>query len=205
MADISYQFAVPCEYAQTASAITAAAEACKGKVKQKPGGEFSFKIAPASGYFGIKFLLYISETNGTTTIRIKTSGNDLKKLHFMAYDKFLNALMSAGLEIPVVPGTPYIVTTIQVGGGIEQQYSSKQNISIGGAITGGLLFGDIGALMGAYNGGTTKGRTKTIFSKSALFLLCYSNGMIEEQEVKKGTKLYEEVMAKLNVSPIIHK
>lgn len=205
MADISYQFTVQSGYAQTAAAIVSAVEQCKSKVKTKPGGEFSFKITPAFGYFRVKFLLYISESNGITTIRIKASGNDRKKLHFMAYDKFLNGLMAAGLDIPVVPGEPYIVTTMQIGGGVEQQFYSRQHMSVSGAIAGGLLFGDLGALVGAYGGGSTRGRTRTVISNRALFLLCYSNGMIEEREIRKGSKLYVEVMAKLGATPNIRK
>lgn len=203
--DISYQFIVPHGYSQTASAIVDAVALCKSKAKAKPGGEFSFKILPASGYFRIKFLLYISESDGSTTIRIKASGNDLKRLHFMAYDKFINALSEVGLDVPVVPGEPYIVTTVQIGGGIEQQFHARKQLSLGGAITGGLLFGDLGALMGAYGGGRTRGRTKTVLSNSTIFLLCYSNGMVEEREVKKGSKLYVEVMAKLGATPNLHK
>ena len=182
-----------------------AVELCKSKARAKPGGEFSFKITPAPGYFRIKFLLYISESNGFTTIRIRASGNDLKRLHFMAYDKFINALHQVGLDVPVVPGEPYIVTTIQIGGGIEQQFSARNQFSVGGAIAGGLLFGDLGALVGAYGGGKTRGRTKTVLSNSAIFLLCYSNGMVEEKEVKKGSRLYVEAMAKLGAAPSLHK
>ena len=123
----------------------------------------------------------------------------------MAYDKFINALTEVGIDVPVVPGEPYIVTTVQLGGGIEQQLFSKKNISLGGAIAGGLLFGDLGMLMGAYGSGKTRGRTKTVLSNSAIFLLCYSNGMVEEREVKKGSKLYVEVMAKLGATPNLHK
>lgn len=201
MSNVSYQFVVPHGYSQTASAIVTAVGLCKSKVKVKPGGEFTFKLAPAPGYFKIKFLLYISESNGTTTIRIQASGNDLKRLHFMAYDKFINALTEAGLDVPVVPGDPYIVTTVQIGGGVEQQFYAKQHLSVGNAIAGGLLFGDLGVLMGAFAGGRSRGKTKTVLSNSALFLLCYSNGMVEEKEVKKGSKLYVEVMAKLGATP----
>lgn len=203
--DISYQFVVPHGYSHTASAIVDAVTLCKSKVKEKPGGEFSFKILPASGYFRIKFLLYISESGGNTTIRIKSSGNDLKRLHFMAYDKFINALTEVGIDVPVLPGDPYIVTTVQIGGGIEQQFYARKQLSVGGAITGGLLFGDLGALIGAYGGGRSRGQTKTVLSNSAIFLLCYSNGMVEEKEIKKSSKLYLEVMAKLEATPNLHK
>lgn len=202
---ISYQFTVPEKYDRVHSAILQAAELCHCTVKAVAGTGFTFKMSPGSGYFKIAFTVFFSEANGITTLRIVTSGTDRKALHFRVYDRFLTALIRTGLTIPVVPGNPYIVTTLQIGGGTEQRSTSKNKPSWGGAFVGGFLFGDVGALIGGLGGSSSKGTTKTVLSNSALFLICYSNGIIEEREVKKGTRLYTEVMAKLGADPVIHK
>lgn len=202
---ISYQFTVPEKYDRVHSAILQAAEMCRCPVKAVAGTGFTFKISPGSGYFRITFTVFFSEANGITTLRIVTSGADRKALHFRVYDRFLTALIRTGLPVPVVPGDPYIVTTLQIGGGTEQRSTSKSKPSWGSAFVGGFLFGDVGALIGGLGNASTRGTTKTVLSNSALFLICYSNGMIEEREVKKDTLLYTEVMAKLGADPVIHK
>lgn len=202
---ISYQFTVSETYDKVHSAILWAAEMCNCPVRAASTTGFSFNMSPGSGYFKIAFTVFFSEANGITTLRITTSGTDRKSLHFRVYDRFLSALIRTGLSVPVVPGTPYIVTTMQLGGGTEQRFTSKSKPSLGGAFVGGILFGDVGALIGGLGNTTTRGSTKTVLSNSALFLICYSNGMIEELEVKKSTRLYSEVIAKLGADPVIHK
>ncbi|MGN1383253.1 MAG: hypothetical protein ACI4W2_10625 [Eubacterium sp.] len=202
---ISYQFTVEERYDRVHSAILYAAEMCNCSVSAVSGTGFTFKMSPGSGCFKIKFIVFFSESNGITTVRITTSGTDRKSFHFRVYDRFLEALARAGLNIPVVHGDPYIITTMQIGGGTEQRYSGKSSPSLGGALAGGILFGDVGAIIGGIGNSAAKWRTKTVLSNSALFLICYSNGMIEEQEVMKGTRLYTEVMAKLGADPVIQK
>lgn len=201
---ISYQFTVPEAYDRVHAAILQAAELCRCHVKAAGTG-FTFRMSPGSGYFKITFTVFFSQSNGITTLRIVTSGGDRKALHFRVYDRFLTALIRTGLTIPVVPGEPYIVTTLQIGGGTVQRSTSRSTPSLGGALVGGFLFGDVGALIGGLGGSSTKGTTKTVLSNSALFLICYSNGMIEEKEVRKSTRLYAEVMAKLGADPVINK
>lgn len=197
--DYSFQFTVKSNYNTVAEAIRKATQICGNGCKERPGGEFSFRIS------GLKFFLYVSESNDICTLRLLLKNNGSTSNYILqAYDRFLISLVQSGLDIPVVPGKPYIVTTVAIGGGIEQKYTSSQPFSVGGAVVGGFLFGDLGAIVGGY-GGTRKGQTKSFLSNSALFLLCYSNGMIEEKEVKKNTKLYAEVMAKLNADPVIPK
>lgn len=202
---LSYQFTVPHNYDFTESAVLLAVQMCDSAAVTNPGGEFIFKISQGFGYFPLKFTLYISETNGITTLRILCNGIDGKKKRwFKTYDKFIIALMSCGIDVPISTGKPYIVTASQIGGGLEQEFTSRKGFSASGAIAGGMLFGDLGALMGAYSG-KSRTKSKTVLSNSAFFLLCYSNGMIEEKEVQKNTKLYTEVMAKLNAKPVIRK
>lgn len=202
---ISYQFTVAERYDRVRSAILYATELCGCSARSASVTGFSFKLSPGSCSFKIKFTVFFAESNGTTTIRITTSGSDGKSHHFRAYDRFLEALTFTGLPVPVVPGEPYIVTASQIGGGIEQSYSGKSSPSLSGALAGGLLFGDVGAMIGGVGNSRTNGRVKTVFSNSALFLICYSNGMVEEREVKKGTRQYTEVMAKLGADPVIQK
>lgn len=204
MARISYQFTVPHDYNEVADAVINAVRFCNARCDWTRGGQFTFKLSPGFGYFAIKFTVYISETNGVSTIRILTDGADRKTLHFRTYDMFLTALEEMDILVPVVTGEPYIVTASQIGGGVEQRFDSRQSVSVSGAVIGSFLFGDLGAVAGAY-GGPTRGKMKSVLSNSALFTICYSNGMIEEREIKKGTKEYAEIMAKLNAKPIIRK
>lgn len=200
--NLSFQFTVAKDYETVADAIRKACAASAKKHSERPGGEFTYSIKANTA--SVNFVLYLSEAAGVSTVRIMSSGIAGYPLVLRAHDAFLEALENTGLEIPVVPGTPYIVTAMQMSDGLEQQFTSKKQFSAGGALMGGMLFGDLGAVVGGYNG-KTKGKTKTTFSNSVLFVLCYSNGMIEEREVKKNTKLYAEVMAKLNADPVIHK
>lgn len=204
MARISYQFTIPNEYNEVAESVINAVRFCNEKCNWTRSGQFTFKLSPGFGYFAIKFTVYISESCGLTTMRILTDGADRKALHFRTYDMFLSALEEMGIDLPVVTGEPYIVTASQIGGGIEQRFDSRQSVSVSGAVIGGLLFGDLGAVAGAYSG-PTRGKTKSVLSNSALFRIYYSNGMVEEREVKKGTKEYAEIMAKLNAIPVIRK
>lgn len=199
-----YQFSVPHDFDTTAAAIRGAVALFGKKLKERPGGEFIFTVPVTALKTGPNYAVYISDTDGVTTIRIMQTSEISKKYQRIAYDKLLVALARNGLDIPVSTGEPYIVTATQIGGGLEQQFTSKQSMSVGGAIAGGMLFGDLGSAMGAFSGKTT-GRSKTVLSNSALFLICYSNGMIEEKEVKKNTRLYTEVLAKLNANPVIRK
>lgn len=201
--NLSFQFTVAEDYETVADAIRKACAASAKKHSERPGGEFTYSIK-ANATASVNFVLYLSEAAGVSTVRIMSSGIAGYPMVLRAHDAFLEALESTGLEIPIVPGTPYIVTAMQTSDGLEQQFTSKKQFSAGGALMGGMLFGDLGAVVGGYNG-KTKGKTKTTFSNSVLFVLCYSNGMIEEREVKKNTKLYAEVMAKLNADPVIHK
>lgn len=194
----SFQFTVQADYETTNNAVHAAIKKVGQDYKERPGGGCSFRVT------GLKFFLYLSESDGITTLRFLNEANSGKKEVMQAYDRFLIALDETGLNIPVIPGKPYIVTTIPIGGGIEQKFTSKQNFSMGGAVMGGLLFGDLGAVIGGYSG-TRRGQTRSFLSNSAFFLICYSNGWIEEKEVRKNSPLYAEVMAKLNATPVIHK
>ena len=200
----SFQFAVKGEYTTVANAVRQASQRCGRGAKEHTGGEFVFRSSVPGSLGSVKFTLYISESNQVTTLRFMCKTTSSKSYVLAAYDHFLVSLEATGLEIPVVPGKPYIVTSLQLGGGLEQQYTTRQQFSMSGALVGGLVFGDLGAIIGGYNG-ARKTYGKTVLSRSALFLLCYSNGMVEEKEVHKNSKLYAEVMAKLNATPVIQK
>lgn len=199
----SFQFTVNGDYNAVANAVRAAVGSLGRKVKEKAGGEFTFSSPVPGKSVTVKFVLYLSESNHVTTMRFMCNTDTSKRYVLSAYDRFLIALEDSGLEVPVVPGKPYIVTTVSLGGGLAQQYTSRQQFSVGGAMVGGMLFGDLGVLIGGYSR-PMQTRSRTVLSGSEFFLLCYSNGMVEEREVKKDSKLYAEVMAKLNAEPVIH-
>lgn len=198
---MTFQFTVSGHYNFVPEAIRHAIYSCAENLGEFAGGEFNYKVNAGTGGRGVKFTLFLSRAGDLHTIRIVSEFFASAQDIFAAHDVFLEALQAAGLDIPIAPGSPYIVTSILIGGGVEQQ--SQQSFSASGAFVGAAVFGDIGALIGGL--GNSRTRTKTVFSNSALFILCYSNGLIEERELKKNSRLYDEAMGKLNAEPVIHK
>lgn len=191
----SYQFTMPYSPEDSAAVLKRAARNCGAKLKDLGVGSFEFGISPWSGAVRIKHTTFISEVKGVTTVRIRASGTETKSLYPQVWNTFLVALEAiSSKELPIISGTPFIVRTTQIGGGIQSE-STDSGFSAAGAITGGLLFGEVGAVVGGYSG--SKRTTKDVLSDRALFLVQYSNGLIEELEVKKNSKLYAEIIAKL--------
>lgn len=201
---VAYQFSVPYALDEAINLLIDAAYRCGAKVKTLSPTSFEFGIAPWSGAIRIKHSTYLAETNGVTVVRIRATGTDTKSLYHKIWDRYLTTLENiSDKELPIVSGTPYIVRTSQIGGGIEHE-SVGSGISVGGAIAGSLLFGDLGAVAGAYSG--AKRNTREVLSDRAIFLLQYSNGLVEEMEIMKNSKLYAEVVSKLNADfKVIHK
>ena len=64
-----------------------------------------------------------------------------------------------------------------------------------GALVGGALFGDAGFILGGMSGPTrTYGHSYERFSDSQLVRIMYNNGRIWEGTLKKGSKLYNDIM-----------
>lgn len=172
----NFQFDVFSDYKNTKSAILTAARENKGRPIDN-GDEIIFKISPGFGAFKVSFLVYVAEKENFTTVRIMLQGNDKMNARMKVYDKFLTSLISSGLKITAEPGTYRIVSATMIGDGTEQRFTNR----LGGVATN-----------------MTKSKVKTVLAKNVTFSIHYSNGMIEEKEVKRNSKLFSELMAKLD-------
>ena len=119
------------------------------------------------------------------------------------WDDFVIALEKTypKLDFQIKSGDYHIVSAKIMSDGIEQTFVSKSinRPSIGGALVGSMLFGDIGALIGASAGTTmTSGRMKTVFSQNVLVLVRYSNGLIVEGSISKKSGVYNLILANMS-------
>ena len=172
----NFQFNVYSDYESTKSAILDAARKNRCRATAK-GDEISFKMSPFFGSFKVSFLLYIADKENFCTVRIMLQGNEKTKARMKVYDKFLTSLISSGLKITAEPGTYRIVSATMIGDGTEQRFTNR----LGGVATN-----------------MTKSKVKTVLAKNVTFSIHYSNGMVEEKEVKRNSKLFSELMAKLD-------
>lgn len=173
----SYQFEVFATQSQTREMFLSCAKKCKAKKLRAKGDEITFKMAPGFLSFKLKFCIFLFEKDGVTTAGVTVRGHDDAKFHLRTYDKFLNVLIYSGVKLSVVSGTPRIIAATMIGDGTETHFVNR--------------FGGVATDM-------RTARAKTVLSKKVPFRIFYSNGMIEEKEIKRDSKLFVELMAKLS-------
>ena len=171
----NFQFDIYADYENTRRAILEAAHENKCRPVDN-GDEISFKMSPGFGAFKVSFLVYVAEKEDFTTVRIMLQGNDKLNARMKVYERFLSALIASGFKITAEPGTSRIVSATMIGDGTEQRFTNR----MGGVATN-----------------MTTAKVKTVLAKNVTFSIHYSNGMIKEAEVKRNSKLYAELMAKL--------
>lgn len=94
-----------------------------------------------------------------------------------------------------------IVSAKILSDGIEQTFSSKSvtKPSIGGALLGGALFGDVGAIIGGSRTKThTTGTSTSTFSSDVLVRVRYSNGFNLEGTISKKSLVYNSILVGLS-------
>ena len=94
-----------------------------------------------------------------------------------------------------------IVSAKILSDGIEQTFSSKSvtKPSIGGALLGGALFGDVGAIIGGSRTKThTTGTSTSTFSSDVLVRVRYSNGFNLEGTISKKSSVYNSILVGLS-------
>ena len=65
-------------------------------------------------------------------------------------------------------------------------------------IIGDSLFGEAGAIVGGMSGTRrSTGVTREVFVQNRLASVIFNNGKVYEGEIRAGTPLYNEVMAKI--------
>ena len=156
---------------------------------------FETYITPIEDGNGCKVRIVIQSVWGSRQLLPpKTSDN--------VYDRFLRELFTiepnVNFGVSLANKAPYAVN--QVGSNIAMQTDSiiEQIPNVGGMIIGDFLFGEAGAIVGGMSGTRrSTGVTREVFVQNRLASVIFNNGKVYEGEIRAGTPLYNEVMAKI--------
>lgn len=126
----------------------------------------------------------------------------LRGIYFV-WNRFLETIMRhhPDVDFGVRLGDMEIVAAQFLGEAIEEvRVSTTQHSpSIAGAIIGGELFGDVGAIIGStYGESHTTERSYRKLANGIFMRVRYSNGMITEGEVVKDSPDYHEILVNLH-------
>lgn len=118
------------------------------------------------------------------------------------WDEFITTmmLMYRNLDFELERGKFHITSAKLMSNGIEQTYASVSisRPSIGGALIGGALFGDVGAIVGGSGGKTrTIGGSSSGFVDTVLLKVRYSNGLNLEGKISKTSSIYHKIVTGL--------
>lgn len=154
-----------------------------------------------------KYEFYIIPNDNGCKVRVVLSSGWVglsPQLGDKIYDEFLQEMFklepSADFGIALSGRKPYVIAVNQIGSNIATQTDTvaKQKPNVGGMLVGGFFFGQAGAIVGGMSGKTkSKSVTRDVFIKNRLASVIFNNGRIYEGEIKEGTPLYNEVMAKI--------
>lgn len=126
------------------------------------------------------------------------------KTSYNVYDRFLRELFTiepnVNFGVSLANKAPYVIAVNQLGSNITMQTDSiiEQIPNVGGMIIGDFLFGEAGAIVGGMSGTRrSTGVTREVFVQNRLASVIFNNGKVYEGEIRTGTPLYNEVMAKI--------
>ena len=158
---------------------------------------FETYITPIADGTGCKVRIVIQSMWGSgQLLPPKTSDN--------VYDRFLRELFriepNVNFGVSLANKAPYVIAVNKVGSNIAMQTDSiiEQIPNVGGMIMGNFFFGDAGAVVGGMSGKRrSTGITREVFVQTRLASVIFNNGRVYEGEIREGTALYNEVMAKI--------
>lgn len=158
---------------------------------------FETYITPIENGNGCKVRIVIQSVWGSRQLLpSKTSDN--------VYDRFLRELFTiepnVNFGVSLANKAPYVIAVNQLGSNIAMQTDSiiEQIPNVGGMIIGDFLFGEAGAIVGGMSGTRrSTGVTREVFVQNRLASVIFNNGRVYEGEIRAGTPLYNEVMAKI--------
>lgn len=158
---------------------------------------FETYITPIEDGNGCKVRIVIQSVWGSRQLLPpKTSDN--------VYDNFLRELFTiepnVNFGVSLANKAPYVIAVNQLGSNIAMQTDSiiEQIPNVGGMIIGDFLFGEAGAIVGGMSGTRrSTGVTREVFVQNRLASVIFNNGKVYEGEIRAGTPLYNEVMAKI--------
>nr|DAZ23223.1 MAG TPA: hypothetical protein [Caudoviricetes sp.] len=210
-----YQFTLPMNTGDTYSLVKTVCEKSCTIKSECPSESIEVKTKFRMGKGSLPFVFYLRELedgtevtvcsdNGTLTGALAAMGNKNKEetIWDLPDKEWSDLIEDFTLTCPGFPlrsGKPVPVAAVPCDDGIAQE-SIGQNkpFSLGRAAVGGLAFGYPGALMGGMSGTKkTKTQTRNVFSSTILFRVLYSNGRVIERTVKKNSREYAELSAKV--------
>lgn len=158
---------------------------------------FETYITPIEDGKGCKVRIVIQSVWGSRQLLPpKTSDN--------VYDRFLRELFTiepnVNFGVSLANKAPYVIAVNQLGSNIAMQTDSiiEQIPNVGGMIIGDFFFGEAGAIVGGMSGTRrSTGVTREVFVQNRLASVIFNNGKVYEGEIRAGTPLYNEVMAKI--------
>jgi len=197
LGDTVYCFVSPFSTQETVDLICRTLPTICGVVKEKSEnrGYIKAKIPLVRNKVDVEFFVKRAEKDCNVRVLWKKMASD------NLWDAFLTAMHgqsnNADFAITRANGDPYAVALLYLGGELEEVQISRsvRKNSLINALIGGALFGDAGFVLGGMTGPTrTQGYSYERFSDSQLVRIMYNNGRIWEGTLKKGSKLYNDIM-----------
>ena len=192
-----YCFVSPYSTPETVDLICRALPTLCGVVKERNDnrGYIKAKIPVRGNKINADFYIKRAESECNVRVFWKKLADDY------VWDAFLTTIKEltnqADFAVTCANGDPYAIALLYLGGELEEVQISRtvRKTSIMGALLGGALFGDAGFVLGGMSGPTrTYGHSYERFSDSQLVRIMYNNGRIWEGTLKKGSKLYNDIM-----------
>ena len=197
LGDTVYCFVSPYSTPETVDLICRALPTLCGVVKERNDnrGYVKAKIPVRGNKINVEFYIKRAEAECNVRVLWKKLADDY------VWDAFLSTIKEltnqADFAVTCANGDPYAIALLYLGGELEEVQISRtvHKTSIMGALLGGALFGDAGFILGGMSGPTrTYGHSYERFSDSQLVRIMYNNGRIWEGTLKKGSKLYNDIM-----------
>lgn len=210
-----FTFYSPWEPAKTYTAIKNVVLSMKGSVKEVSPTQLiahwrtqPYHSKQYHSFLPSKFTFYV----GCDMVRVVYGNGQMMQMIPMRFNlggpqivwnAFIESLTRhfPDTDFGILPGNPYLVMAQFVGGETKEVFvsSTLHRPSLGGAVLGGLLFGQVGAIIGSsYTSSCTTGSSSTKFSNSILTKARYSNGLLAEGEVQKSSPTYNEILVNLS-------
>lgn len=206
-----FTFQTPWDMTENCRVIKDTIAAMNGKVREKSPGYLKgkWRIRPDHKMdFYLRCKFYVGDNLVRAIIKEDIQYTTIRKFRRLTkemklWNTFIEYLLKLhpGVEFGLTPGVPTISAVRFYGDGTEMVYTSttQNSPSLSGALVGGMLFGEAGAIIGSTKGHShTTGTSHVAFAKSVLAQVRYSSGLILEGSIDKSSKLYQEIMVNLN-------
>lgn len=209
-----YQFTLPLSGGETFALIKQVTEKSCTIRQEVPGESIEVKTKFRMGKGSLPFVFYLRETGDGTEVMVSSDNGTLTgalaamngnkpesvwDLPDKEWSDLIEDFTAAYPGFPLRSGKPTAAAAMLCDDGMAQESVSRgKNLSLGRAAVGGALFGNTGAVLGGLSGTKqTRTQTRNVFAATVLFRVLYSNGRLIERSVKKASREYAELMAKL--------